>query len=195
MRTQKSFATISYNSTLFLQSRLNELVELGILDFWCFVEHLPEDDETKKHKHLFCVPSKLLDANSLIDYLKEIDLTSPDSKPLTCIVPHSSKFGDWFLYSSHNVAYLVSKGQSRKYHYSIDDFICSDFDYFNELRHRIDLSKFNGLERLIAAVNNGETFNSLISSGQVPLQLIRQYEYAYNCLVSAKLDEHKDSAL
>ena len=69
MRTSKAFATISYNTTDFLKLKLGELVERGVLDFWAFVDHLPEIDEKKPHKHLFCVPSKLFECSTLIDYL------------------------------------------------------------------------------------------------------------------------------
>lgn len=183
MRTSKAFATISYNSTDFLKLKLGELVERGILDFWAFVDHLPEIDEKKSHKHLYCVPSKLFECSTLIEYLKEIDLNNPNEKPLTCIACRSSKFGDWFLYACHDSAYLASKGQARKYHYTIDDFVVSDADYFNELRHQIDMSKLNRMQRLVEAVHNGETFQSLVASGQIPIQLINQYSMAFYMLV------------
>ena len=183
MRTSKAFATISYNTTDFLKLKLGELVERGVLDFWAFVDHLPEIDEKKAHKHLFCVPSKLFECSTLIEYLKEIDLNNPNEKPLTCIACRSSKFGDWFLYCCHDSAYLASKGQSRKYHYDLDDFVVSDEDYFNELRHQIDMSKLNRMQRLVEAVYNGETFQSLVASGQIPIPLISQYSTAFYMLV------------
>lgn len=162
--------------------KLGELVERGVLDFWAFVDHLPEIDEKKSHKHLYCVPSKLFECSTLIEYLKELDLSNPNDKPLTCIACRSSKFGDWFLYACHDSAYLASKGQARKFHYTIDDFVVSDEDYFNELRHQIDMSKLNRMQRLVEAVYNGETFQSLVASGQIPIPLINQYSTAFYML-------------
>lgn len=182
MRTSKPFATISYNSASYLSSTLDKLVEQNILDFWCFIEHLPEDDETKKHKHLFCVPVSCFDCRTLIDYLQETDESNPTAKPLTCIIPRSSKFDDWYQYSLHDVNYLASKGQARKYHYTVNDIIRSNDDYFNDLRYQINYSKINRMERIIAAVNNGETFESLLAMGQIPIQLINQYKSAYDML-------------
>ena len=179
MRTSKPFATISYNTDEFLKIKLDELVQTGVLDFWCYVNHLPEIDETKAHKHLYCVPSRLYDTASFCDYMKEIDLKSPTSKPLGCIACRPSKFDDWYLYSSHHKQYLATKGQARKYNYPLDDFKMSDEDYFTELRHQIDMSKLNRMQVLTEAVVSGETYESLVSSGQIPVQLINQYEKAF----------------
>lgn len=182
MRTSKPFTTISYNSTDFLIVKLDELLKRGVIDFWAFIEHLPEDDETKKHKHLFVVPSRLMDSSSFISALLEVDVLNPLDKPLGCMPCRSSKFADWFLYSIHDKRYLISKGQSRKYSYSLDDFVCSNIDYFNELRHQIDLSKIRGTQFLVDALEDGIAFESLVRNGQIPIQLLKQYEYAYYML-------------
>ena len=182
MRTSKPFTTISYNSTDFLIVKLDELLKRGVIDFWAFIEHLPEDDETKKHKHLFAVPSRLMDSSSFISALLEVDVLNPLDKPLGCMPCRSSKFSDWFLYSIHDKRYLISKGQSRKYSYSLDDFVCSNIDYFNELRHQIDLSKIRGTQFLVDALEDGIAFESLVRNGQIPIQLLKQYEYAYYML-------------
>lgn len=182
MRTSKPFTTISYNSTDFLIVKLDELLKCGVIDFWAFIEHLPEDDETKKHKHLFVVPSRLMDSSSFISALLEVDVLNPLDKPLGCMPCRSSKFADWFLYSIHDKRYLISKGQSRRYSYSLDDFVCSNIDYFNELRHQIDLSKIRGTQFLVDALEDGIAFESLVRNGQIPIQLLKQYEYAYYML-------------
>lgn len=178
MRTSKPFSTISYNSEEFLQVKLNELVQQGKIDFYAFIDHLPEEDEEKAHKHLFCVPTGLYDTSQLISYLKEFDPNKPD-KPLGCIACKSSKFGDWYLYSCHDTSYLASKGQSRKYHYVKDNFIVSDRDYFREEIHSIDMSKLNRLSFLKEAVEDGISFESMVANGQVPIQQIHQYQSAY----------------
>ncbi len=182
MRTSKAFATISYNTKDFLIEKLDELIKSRIIDFYAFIEHLPEEDETKKHKHLYVVPAKQLDTFNLQDALKEIDKNNLSGKPLGCIVCRSSKFADWYLYGLHDVGYLASKGQTRKYHYIKTDFIVSDFDYFNEQIHLIDFSKLNRVEMLITAVRRGESFDDLIKRGQVPVQLINQYEKMFYIL-------------
>jgi len=170
---------------------LSDLVSRGVLDFWCFVEHLAEEDETKPHKHVFCVPTSLFDTSSIIEYLKEFDSSNP-LKPLTCINAVSSKFGDWFLYSCHDKAYLISKGQSRKYFYNLDDFISSDIDYFNELRHQIDLSKINRSKIILDAVRDGIPFNQLVCNGQIPIQMINQYNFAYQ-IVTENINTYRNN--
>lgn len=183
MRTSKSFATIDYNSRDFLIVKLNELVRNGVLDFWAFIDHLPEDDETKSHKHLFCVPSGRFDTAQLLPYLDEIDPQNPD-KPLRCLACRSSKFDDWYQYSLHDTVYLASKGQSRRYHYSREEIVCSDPDYLSELIHQIDYSKIARITSLKQAVNDGVPFFEMLSRGQIPIQQINQYLTAYDLLCS-----------
>lgn len=187
MRTSKPFSTIDYNSTEFLERKLNELLIRGVLDFWVFVEHLPEDDETKKHKHLFCVPSKLLDTVQFVNELKEIDPSKPLEKPLGCINPRSSKFTDWYLYCLHDKAYLLSKGQSRKHFYSNNDLVASDADYLQDLIHQIDLSKINRTQVIVEAIENKIPFETLVRNGQIPIQLINQYRLGYD-LISGRFE-------
>lgn len=151
------------------------MIDDALLDFWAYVEHLPEEDEKKRHKHLYIVPSKLIDTTVFQKKLLELDTTDLTAKPLGCIVPVSSKFGDWFLYCKHDKAYLNSKGQFRKYQYNDTDFIVSCQDYFKHLLHTIDYSKYSLTQRLIDALMDGETPQSLIKSGQVPLPMINNF--------------------
>jgi hypothetical protein len=155
--------------------KLNEMIADALLDFWAYIEHLPEQDEKKRHKHLYLVPSKLIDTAVFQKRLQEIDTTDLLAKPLGCIVPVSSKFADWFLYSKHDKSYLTSKGQYRKYQYNDTDFIVSCQDYFKHLIHSIDYSKYSLTQRLIDALQDGETPQSLIISGQVPLPMINNF--------------------
>ncbi len=185
MRTTKPFSTISYNSNEHLVDKLDGLIKRNEIEFWVFVEHYAEDDETKKHKHVYIVPSRLFDTNTLIDYLMEIDKSDILAKPLTCIHCVSSKFGDWYLYSSHDMSYLLSKAQSRAYHYNISDFVTSDEDYFAELRHTIDYTRYKTNERLVEAARKGELFEDLIINGVVPVNLVSQYRIAWNFIISA----------
>lgn len=186
MQTSRPFSTISYNTKPFLKSKLDELVRFQVLDFYAFIEHSAEDDESKSHIHLYVIPSTKMNTNSLKDMLAEVDPTFPD-KPLTCTICKSSKWDDFYLYGIHDKAYLASKGQSRKYHYVLDDFVTSDEDYLREIVRCIDRSKYVGMERIIDSVDNHVTFAEMVRLGQIPIQLINQYKYAYDCLVSMKV--------
>lgn len=181
MRTARPFSTISYNSASFLSSKLNELIYNGILDFWAFIEHAPEEDEAKAHKHVYFIPSSIILTETIKQYLQEFDEKMPD-KPLTCTIFSSSKFDDWYLYGCHDKAYLASKGQTRKYHYVKEQFVTSENDHFSELVRCVDRSKYVGMERLIDGVNAGVPFAEMVRLGQIPIQLINQYKYAYECI-------------
>lgn len=188
MKTSKPFSTISYNTPDFLRVKLDELIRQRKIEFWCYFHHYKEEDELKDHKHLYIVPNGQLQTDQVGDYLLEVDPTNP--KPLSCIRFKSSNFTTWFLYSSHDQRYLASIGQSRKYHYTKEDCVCSDLDYLNEEIHLIDYSKLNRFYDLKNAVENGETFVSLMNSGQVPIQQISAFQKAYDLLVQEKLERN-----
>jgi hypothetical protein len=187
MRTSKPCSTISYNSENFLRVKLDELVKNRILDFWVFIDHAAEEDEEKAHKHLYIIPGALLDTDVLKEYLAEPDPTHPD-KPLNCTIFTSSKFDDWYLYGLHDKAYLSSKGQTRKYHYVKSQFVTSSDEHFSEMVRCVDRSKYIGLERVVDAVENGVPFFEMVRLGQIPIQLINQYQYAYDMLTKATLN-------
>jgi len=178
LRTSKPCSTISYNTGETLQRKLDELVRRGFIDFYAFIEHLPEEDEEKKHKHLFLFPSKLLDTNQIREELKEFDPNNP-TKPLGTLPFQSSKFADWYLYIVHDTAYLTSKGQARKYHYTDDDIIASDSDFFNELKHTIDWSKINVLGQVVQAAESGISFGEYIKSAPVGLLAVRSAQFIF----------------
>ena len=182
MKTSKAFSTISYNSEGFLVATLQRLVDTRKIDFFAFVEHFPEEDETKKHKHLYIVPNGKTDTDQVRNELLEIDVSNPLAKPLGCMPCKSSKFADWYLYALHDSNYLASKGQSRKYHYSKGDFTVSDGDYFNEEIHTIDHTKYNRFNELKRALEDGRSFADVLASGIVPLQQTYAWEKAYGIL-------------
>lgn len=186
MKTSKPFATISYNSAPFLDTKLNELISQGHIDFFAYIEHLPEEDETKKHKHLYIVPSGRVDTEQVRQYLTEIDPLKPTEKPLRCLPCKPSKFADWYLYALHDSRYLASKGQSRKLHYTLEEFTVSDNDFFIEEIHTIDFSKLNRVEALVNAVESDIPFADLVKVGMVPLQQFVGYQKAYNLLSENK---------
>lgn len=185
MRTSKPFSMISYNTNDFLRIKLNELTEAGLIQFWAFIEHLPEADEKKPHKHLYIIPAKLIDTQKIEKALQEIDLTDLAAKPLGAIFPRSSKFDDWYLYSLHDTKYLAYKGQKRQYHYNDNAFVVSCQDTFTELKNLIDYTEINRLNSIIEKAENGESLADIIKTCNIPLQLIGQVKQLYNIITSS----------
>lgn len=182
MKTTKPISTISYNSEVFLVSKLKELQKAKKIQFWAFIQHIAEEDEKKAHKHLYIEPAKSIQTEDLREYLQEIDETNI-SKPLGCISFNSSKFDDWFLYVLHDEKYLASKGQSRKYHYKAIDIISSDDDDLEYHINEIDMSKYTPYQPIVEAQKEGITFDTFVSRGRVPIQYIRQYREAWFILL------------
>lgn len=191
MRTRKPISAISYNSVDFLTLKLEELRKAKIISFWAFISHLPEDDEAgnKEHIHLFMDPAKMLQTVDLEDEFNELDPAHPD-KPLKIKGIRSSQFGDWYLYSIHDKAYLASKGQTRKYHYKYEDVKASDED---ELRIRvksIDMLEITPMQGLVDAMEHGLSFQEYLKSGRVPVQQVNQWEHAWYLLLQEKTNRN-----
>lgn len=182
MITRTNISTISYNTDDFLIFKLNELIKNHSIEFWSFINHIPEEDETKAHKHLFIIPAGSIDTFELSDFLKEVDVVNPLLPPLGTIFWKHSKFVDWYLYSLHDIDYLASKGESRMYHYIKSEFVVSDSDYFNELIHSCDFSQYTKHKKLREAVQSDVSFRDLFANGFIPVQQIGQYSLAYNLL-------------
>ena len=193
MKTSKPFSTISYNTADFLSVKLNDLVNRRKIAFWAYVEHLPEEDEKKAHKHLYIVPNGQINTDEvLLDILVEYDHTHPE-KPLGCVGVKSSKFYDWYMYSIHDVDYLSSKGQSRKYHYRREEVACSDTDYLNEEIHQMDMSKLSKVKALNEAVRNGVPFEELLMRGQIPVQQVYAFQKTYGMLQTYTFRNGRDT--
>lgn len=184
MKTSKPFSTISYNSESFLKIKLEELVSRRAISFYAFVYHYAEVDETKNHTHLLIIPNGQIQTDSVTDLLTELDPTNP-LKPLGVMPWRSSKFGDWFLYSCHDTAYLASKNQTRKHHYQESDFKCSNNDYLHELVTTIDRSKYAKTKDIVDAIKNGKSFIEMVESGQIPAPQFNQWYQLYNFVKSS----------
>lgn len=178
MRTTRSFSTISYNSETFLKNKLSDLERRGILDWWAFIYHFAEEDESKNHYHCFFIPARQLDTRQLRDELQEYDPKNP-TKPLGIMPCRYSNFADWYLYVKHDRIYLASKGQVRKYHYNDDDFISSNDDFLNELKHTIDWSKINLSAQIIESASNGVDFKEFAVSHAFPVQQFQAVKSMY----------------
>lgn len=183
MKTTKPCSTISYNTDDFLQIKLDELIQKRVIDFWAYIEHLPEEDEKKAHKHIYLVPNGKIDTDQVKDFLQELDPLNID-KPLGCIWFQPSKFDDWFFYELHDIEYLASKGQSRKYHYQESEFRYSSEDFFTQLKHRIDFSKIGNKKTKVVLdeINQGESLVSLLNRGLISPQNFMQWEKIYNAM-------------
>lgn len=185
MRTSRDISTISYNTTDFLILKLKELQKAKVLSFWAFIEHLPEDDECKgrNHKHLFLVPSKMLQTDELSLEFEEFDALHPD-KPLKCTIFRASKFADWYMYILHDKAYLAYKGLSRKFHYLHDEIKTSDSDTLYEWSRMIDMTSLTPYNKILEAQANGLTYREFFRRGGVPLPQIALFQRAWDLLLN-----------
>lgn len=186
MKTTKSCSTISYNTSDFLELKLNELTARRVISFWLYMEHLPEEDESKAHKHLFIIPNGQLNTDQVQDYLQELDPANI-AKPLGCIFFVSSKFDDFYFYCLHDLEYLASKGQTRKYSYKPEEFKTSDSDYFTALKHQIDYTKLGNRKtvQIVKEIESGASLESLLQRGLIPASLFNQWRSIYDMMYYA----------
>lgn len=184
MITSRPISTIHYIEIEKLKVKLDELIEKNKISFYAFIHHIKEEDETKNHIHLFIIPNGRINTDQLREELEFLDMANP-TKPIRCLPFKSSKFADWYLYGLHDKAYLLSKSQTRKYHYEKGEFIVSDDDYLNELIHQIDFSKFKTQSLVIEAAKNGEPLYDLVSNGQIPVQQFMNYQKLYEYIFNA----------
>jgi len=187
VRTTKPISTISYNSPEYLALKLDEFQSCGLISFWAFIRHEPEDDEggLKQHFHVFVEPAKLLQTDSLKEGLQEFDPEHPD-KPFGCISWRSSKFDDWYLYSLHDSRYLASKGQTRRFHYQYEEFAYSSEPDFRFHVKSIDMTHLSPIATILDAQKLGMTFAEFLASGAVPFQQIGNYRTAWFTLQPAE---------
>lgn len=175
MRTSKPISTISYNTQEFLVHQLDVLVKSHKISDYMFVNHFAEEDESKNHIHLWMKPNTLLDTMDLQKHFLELDPKHP-TKPLRCIDFRPSNSDDWILYSQHYKPYLASKGESREYHYTRDDFVFCDELTFEELyNHAFKGSEWAKRYQILEQLNSGQINpTQLILNGTVPLQMATQ---------------------
>jgi hypothetical protein len=186
VRTTKPIAAISYNTPAYLEQKLRELTTAKIISVWHFICHLPEDDEggKKNHIHLYIEPAKLIQTEDLQEHFKEFDPEKPD-KPKGCLPFRSSKFADWYMYGLHDTAYLASKGQARRYHYTREEVATSNDDELNRAIHEIDFGTVAPIQALEQAIAERKTFAECLRSGIVPIQQARNYKLAWNAILES----------
>lgn len=192
MRTSKPFSTISYNTDDFLIDKLNSLVATYKVEFWCYVKHFGELDDSgnreKDHKHVFIIPNGKIDTMELNQIMLETD-TNNLKKPLRCMDFHPSKEDDWILYSSHDPDYLRTKFLIREFSYQLKDFVSSDDD---EMRLKWDRafheSEYMKNQRLL---NMMQTYSAsqLVSAGFVQPQQAFQMQVFYKMLKQGRIED------
>ena len=182
MKTSKPFSTISYNSPEFLIVKLNDLVERRVIAFFAFVKHFKEADEKRDHIHMIVFPNGQYQTDALKDYLAEHDFSDLSKKPLGIMPCQASKWADWFLYCSHDSAYLASKGQTRQFHYLEEDFVSSDEDYLHELIRTIDRTKYAKTQDFVNQVQAGVPLSDMLTKGQIPAPQFNQWRAMYEYL-------------
>lgn len=174
MSTTKPISTISYNTEGFLRSKLNELVSNHILADYKYIFHDAEKDEAKNHLHVLLIPNKSIDPMDIQDFLKEPDSSDP-LHPLGCIYfRKTNDVDDWLLYVMHHPVYLASKGQSREFIYSKDDFRYYDKMAFDrDYRHALYASKWatenSQMEFIRDLLESKAEPAQIFGSGSVPI--------------------------
>lgn len=131
MRTSKPISTISYNTEPYLRTRLDELIQAKKISDYMYIIHLPEEDEKKKHIHVWLKPNTLLDTMDLQKHFLELDIQNPQ-KPFRCLDFRPSQVDDWILYNQHYRPYLLAKGEDRKLYYEKKDFKYYDENQFED---------------------------------------------------------------
>lgn len=182
MKTSKPLSTVSYNTHDFLISKLNDLVENKIIYFWSLIKHKAEKEETKEHYHIIIFPCDRVDTIAFQPLFKEFDPTRP-TDPLGCLPFDISKdFGNWYLYALHDIDFLLSKGKTKKYHYTQDQLECSDIDYLNHLIDQINFNTYTPIKQMKELIASGWTFDTMVKTGFIKWNQLQAMKEIYNLL-------------
>lgn len=102
--------------------------------------------------------------------LQQFDPAHPD-KPIGTQPFRSSDPDHWLLYDLHDEAYLATKGEVRKYQYSLDDCITNDEDALQEMwRHAYYASDFaQNLSKAKMLADPKVSAVDMVLNGQVPI--------------------------
>lgn len=176
--TKKSIATISFNTEEFLKSRLNDLVKNESIVYYFYIMHKAEEDTKKAHFHVFIEPNGNIDVCKLRDFFNEPVLNNGD---LGCLPFVNSKFEHWYLYSKHDIDYLNTRCEVKKYHYKKEDFIVSNEVQFEYLISTININIVNKKSQLINLCNQGYSWEDIIlNSNLIPINQIKAYKEIYD---------------
>lgn len=184
MNSKSPFSSISYNTEPWLTNVLENFISKGKFVFWAYVKHKGEDDEAgdKDHIHLYVEPNSTFNTKKFTD-----ECIEPCNQllPLRSMPCRTSVFDHWYMYTTHNEAYLKFMGLGeRKFHYDRTDYVVSDPDYFNFLIRSIDVLKTSWYCAMLDSIKNGESFDQFFARGGVPVQQCKNYEHAYQLLTA-----------
>lgn len=185
--TRKPFAFVAWNSPNFLFNSLNEMVKHDQISFYSVIQHRPEpaDDLVKKgekeHFHVYCEPVDTLFLSEVKSELSEIQ---PEGINRPARIQKSA-FDPWFVYCLHDEQYLLSIGQSRHFHYDVEDFINSDNDVFYEYVRNVNWNKFhksNNKVRLLVerVARDGGSWVDVLDSGIIPINQYLAYRQMFD---------------
>lgn len=158
MKTSRPISTICYLTSAALKMRLERLFDehQDLLVRWAFIQHQPEENDTKEHIHLIIVPCSTIDTDRI--WFKEAFLTEYNGETVTSVMPWTaSKDLDWYLYCKHDPDYLASKGLQRKFHYSRADFFTNDEAWLDDLEAMGSKQAETPIDRIIFCALNGYT--------------------------------------
>lgn len=191
MATSKPISSISYNTEDFLVSKLDDLIQSGVISFWVYIKHNGEsriDDEAngKDHLHLLMIPNKCVDLVEVGKVFKQFYANDP-AHPLRCMPFRTSKTEDWLLYALHDPDYIMLHGLDKTYVYDVVDFKSSDPDFLHQLWIEAKQSFANNPSvKIRKKANAGVSFASLVRSGSISIQQIRNAELYYSYLWDGK---------
>lgn len=192
MRVTTPISTIHYLSPEILKVKLDDLVDRDKIAFYAFIKHHKEEDETKDHIHLYIIPNGQIVTEQLREALEEMDIIKGmPIRPLP--FAKSKKFADWYLYSLHDRAYLMSKDQSRKFVYRHEDIITSSPDYLMELVHQIDYTNLKRQQAIVDLAKNLVPFSEVVEHGMIPVQQFVAYKQLYELVFHNALQRQKQT--
>lgn len=192
--TSSWLSAISYNTPFYLKYKLDELYNAHKIEFYCFISHLPEEDEKKSHIHLTIKSNGSLDSMEVQEFVKEPDPTNPIPRQTVGFNKFNGNNDDVrngkLLYDKHDPAYLKSIHQTRKYHYKWDEFLTSnqvELDYYIEICRIPETS----LAKFKEAMDKNVTIPNMVLDGVIPLQQINFAKTFKNLLQEEALDRNK----
>lgn len=186
MATAKPISTITYNTPDFLISTLNSLIYQGYLTYYEFIQHMPDNDDTKKHIHLYMIPAKSINLATFKNFFLEKDPNN--DKPLCPTIFRNSVYGDWYWYALHDKDYLKSKGQERNISYCDKDIFCYDkTTHFqmvldNPLQNFCKMSDMFLRNFVVECVYNQVPLTDVLKNKFIPLGKVQSVIMLYNAL-------------
>lgn len=143
-----------------------------------YINHLPEEDEKKYHKHLVIMPDERIETRNLDDMFKEDDPNN--TEPLGCINwDVTSNMSDWILYAVHEPLYVAEKHKElKKYIYKKEDIKTSDpLILDNEYYKAYHEFSFWKNSKFLKLLNKGFTPQDLVKNGYVAMSEMVNFHY------------------